>query len=274
MSIKVVSWNVNGVRAVNRKGTLDQLILDQSPDILCLQEIKCNDETASAELVVKFKEQYPYVFYNTSKTKKGYSGVAVLAKMQPKNVTYDLHNHAENDEGRVITFHLDSFVLVNVYTPNSGQDLKRLEYRTTKWDRCFEAYIKELSAKKQTVVVVGDLNVAHQPIDIYNPKHTNYAGYTPQERASFDVILTRCKLVDTFRTLHPTTVKYSYWSNLGRSKDPNNPNMYLTPRQANKGWRIDYVLVSAQASNKVHHADILTEHTGSDHAPVVASMTM
>lgn len=246
-SYTVASWNVNGLRAALRKKTLQGYITESSPTILCLQEIKCDDAVAR-ECLSTFKDTHPFAYFNTSKSKKGYSGTAVLSKVEPSSVLYDLPNHKDNDEGRVITARFDELgcTLVTVYTPNSGQQLERLEYRTGTWDTAFADHIHGLQKRQKMhgVVLCGDLNVARTSLDIYNPKLTKSAGFTEVERERFESILARSKLIDTFRHLHPTTLKYSFWSNFGKTKDPQNADALLTPRQANRGWRIDYVLVT------------------------------
>lgn len=255
--MKAISFNVNGIRAINKRGDLMALIHKENPDVLCLQEIKCSDEICQTELVEMYADIYPYVYFNTSQTRKGYSGTAILSKLKPKSVVYDLVEH-DNDEGRTTTLVFKKFIIVTVYTPNSGAELKRLAYRVDEWDVMFKRYIKGLVTKfpKIPVVVCGDLNCAHKDIDIYNPK-IRAAGFMPQERSNFEDLLNEAELADTFRVKNPSAVKFSYWSNLGRSRVKNN------------GWRIDYFLVSKAHIAKVHHSDILTESLGSDHAPIV-----
>lgn len=267
--MKIVSWNVNGLRAVNKRGDLQKLIEQETPSIVCLQEIKCNDEVA-AEVLAQFKDTYPYIYYSTSTVKKGYSGTAILSTVKPSLVNHglpeDLH---ENHEGRVITCHFEKpymFTLVNVYTPNSGAGtLARLSYRTQEWDTAFNTYIQSLksSSPRCSIIVCGDLNVAHHDIDIHNPKtNKRSAGFTDEERHAFGTLLQTSDLVDVFRFLHPTTVKYSWWSNLSNA------------RERNKGWRIDYFLatkpvLAKMEKEKYFACDILTEFKGSDHAPIV-----
>lgn len=250
-NMKLVSFNVNGLRSITSKGSVfKDLIVQHTPDILCLQEIRCNNDVAT-KLLGEFWNEYPYIYYNTSKTKKGYSGTAILSKEKPVNVTYDLPG-LDNDEGRVITCEFSNGMhLVNVYTPNSGS---RYEYRVDVWDTAFRDYIKNLTPKK--VIVCGDLNVARGSLDIYDDRLTDHAGFTIPERTHFETFLHDCKLVDTFRELHPELCKYSFWSNLGKM------------RMKGKGWRIDYVLVSRSMIQRVKVSDILSDCMGSDHAPV------
>jgi exodeoxyribonuclease-3 len=261
--MKIISFNVNGIRAINRKGKLIELINTENPDIICLQEIKCNDVVCETEIVANYSSQYPYIYYNTSKTRKGYSGTAILSKIKPKSVVYDLVEH-DNDEGRVLTLVFSNCILVTVYTPNSGAELKRLEYRVEEWDIMFKRYIKGLSTRFQTrmpIILCGDLNCAHKDIDIYNPK-IKCAGSMPEERSNFEDIMHDAELIDSFREHHPSTIRYSYWSYLGQSRIKNN------------GWRIDYFLVSKMHTHKITHADILTQALGSDHAPIVLEINV
>jgi exodeoxyribonuclease III len=271
--VKLISWNVNGVRAVNRKGVLESLIMVHKPDVLCLQEIKCDDTVSVNELQEKYAEQYPYVYVNTSKTKKGYSGTTILSNFPFTKVTYDLpsdlYENKEdgadaNREGRVITAWSKEhkFVLVNVYTPNSGDKLQRLRFRVDEWDVNFRKYVKSLQNAKgyTTTVVCGDLNSIHSDIDIHNPK-IKAAGSMPEERANLKILMDECELSDTFRMHHKDTVAYSYWSNMGGA------------RAKNKGWRIDYFLVSKKtAPVRVIESNIITQQMGSDHAPILLEL--
>lgn len=257
--MKLISWNVNGLRSIDKKGDLDAFIASEDPDIIGLQEIRCDDQCA-ATLLKKHKDRYPYIYYNTSKARKGYAGTAVLSKIKPTNVLYDIPESFEpgsaNHEGRVIVCLFPAFVFLTVYTPNSGGELKRHTYRTDTWDHAFKAYIKTLGNK---VIVCGDLNVAKESIDIYNAKgNQKSAGFTTEERNSFSSILSDCELEDTFRALHPQTVQYTYWSNFNNS------------RTNNRGWRIDYFLVKNVPYVK---ADVYDKVMGSDHAPVMLELS-
>jgi exodeoxyribonuclease-3 len=289
--VRISSFNVNGIRAVKHKAkdgskgcafeqnTLCRLSKEQSIDILCLQEIKTTD-TVTADLE-PYQCIYPYIYTNTSKTKRGYSGVAVLSKHKALAVYggFDMFTEDEmggdaspyafSKEGRVLILEFESFWLVNTYTPNSKSELLRLEERLV-WDEYYRDAIRLLEAgsedgtrKGKPVVAVGDLNVAHEEIDLCNPRTNRRSpGFSDEERASFTDILTRAELVDTFRALHPTTVKYSFWNNMGFA------------RARNVGWRIDYVLVSQALRAAVKGADILTEYHGSDHCPVIAEIDL
>ncbi|UII23123.1 exodeoxyribonuclease III [Fulvivirga ligni] len=248
---KIVSWNVNGIRAIIKKEFIEN-VNKMSPDILCLQETKgaVEDVKTALQLMTDYK-----IYVNSSKARKGYSGTAILSKEEPISVVYDLGMEEHDQEGRVITAEYESFFLVNVYTPNSGQGLKRLDYRQT-WDEHFLAHLKKLEEKKP-VILCGDLNVAHQEIDIARPKQ-NYnksAGFTQQEIDGFGRYL-EGGFVDTFRHFYPEEVKYSYW------------NYMFNARANNVGWRIDYFLVSKIMMDQVKAAHIHNEYLGSDHCPV------
>lgn len=246
-----VSWNVNGIRAIIKKGFLD-VVKELKPAILCLQETKA-DEGETLETLAAVKGYYAYA--NSSKARKGYSGTAILSREEPVNVTYDIGIEDLDQEGRVVAAEFDTHFVVTVYTPNSGESLSRLPHRE-RWDSAFEEYILWLR-KRKPVVLCGDLNVAHQAIDLARPKE-NYnksAGYTQKEIDAFTKLLSG-GLVDTFRHFHPTEAKYSYWD-------------YVTfARDKNVGWRIDYFLVDTRIMPAVKEAMIYNEYHGSDHCPV------
>lgn len=221
-------------------------------DVICFQETKASIEDVkdAIQLIPGY-----HGYANSSKARKGYSGTAILSREEPLNVTYDLGFEDHDMEGRVITAEFLTYFLVTVYTPNSGDGLKRLDYRET-WDIAFRDHIVSLK-KRKPVIVCGDLNVAHQPIDIAHPKE-NYnksAGYTQREIDGFQRLLDE-GFVDTFRHFHPHDVKYTYWSNFSNS------------RARNIGWRIDYYLVQQTMLSKVKKAEIYNEYMGSDHCPV------
>lgn len=244
--MKFVSWNVNGLRACAGKGFGDSFkALDA--DFFCLQETKMQ----SGQLDISFPGYESYWNYAE---KKGYSGTAIFTRKHPLNVTYGLGMDEHDKEGRVITMEMPSFYLVTVYTPNSQEGLRRLDYRM-KWEDDFKAFLKSLDAKKP-VVVCGDLNVAHEEIDLKNPKtNRRNAGFTDEERAKMTSLLAD-GFVDTFRALHPDDVTYSWWS------------YRFHAREKNAGWRIDYFLVSERLREKITSASIHTEIFGSDHCPV------
>lgn len=247
---KFVSWNVNGIRATIKKGFYDVFhALDA--DIFCLQETKAQDEQVLEALF----EISHYNIFLTSAEKKGYSGTAIISKENPISVRFGI-NHSDHDsEGRVVTAEYDNFFFVNVYVPNSGSDLKRLGYRA-EWDKEFTAYLNELQ-KLKPIVVTGDFNVAHKPIDLARPKE-NYnktSGYTQVEIDGFNSLL-GIGLVDTYRYLHPDKVQYTFW------------NQRFNARARNAGWRIDYFLVSESLKSKIVEAAIHDNVMGSDHCPV------
>ncbi len=248
--MRLVSWNVNGIRAVMKKGFLASLA-SMETDVLCLQETKAQDE----QVMEALKELEGFHIYCNSAEKKGYSGTAMLTKQEPISVEYDMDIEEHDQEGRVITAEFESFYLVTVYTPNSGSELKRLAYRQ-EWDKDFNDYLKVLEEKKP-VVLCGDLNVAHKDIDLARPKpnYNKSAGYTQQEIDGLDRYITS-GFIDTFREMHPETVKYSWWSYRAGA------------RTKNVGWRIDYFLASPGLRDKLKDADILNEIMGSDHCPV------
>lgn len=246
--MKLISWNVNGLRACLNKGFTD-FFATADADIVCIQETKM--QPGQAEVNFAGYEQ----FWNSAE-KKGYSGTAVFSRIQPLAVSYGMGLPEHDQEGRIITLEYDEFQLVNVYTPNSQRGLSRLEYRL-QWEDDFRAYVGRLDRKKP-VVVCGDLNVAHQEIDIKNPAaNKNNAGFTPQERGKMTELLAS-GLTDSFRYLYPDRRDvYSWWSYMGNA------------RERNVGWRIDYFLVSRQIQNRIREAAIRMEVPGSDHCPVV-----
>lgn len=245
--LKLISWNVNGLRAQVRKGFLEKLeALD--PDILCLQEIKLSEGQLELDLE-NYEEYYNYA------ERKGYSGTAIFTKKKPLSVTYGIGIPEHDQEGRVITMAFESFILVTCYTPNSKRGLERLDYRQV-WEDAFLTYLKKLEEDKP-VVVCGDLNVAHNDIDLANPasNHKN-AGFTDEERAKFNQLLDN-GFIDTFRYFHPDeTEAYTWWSNFANS------------RARNIGWRIDYFLASEALKPRLISAAIHADVMGSDHCPV------
>lgn len=245
--LKLISWNVNGLRACYDKGFADAFRrLDA--DFFCLQETKMQE----GQLDAQFEGYRSYWNYAE---KKGYSGTAVFSHLEPLSVTYGMGIDEHDHEGRVITLELDSFFLITVYTPNSQDGLRRLEYRM-KWEDDFRAYLKKLEEKKP-VIVCGDLNVAHREIDLKNPKtNRKNAGFTDEERAKFTTLLDS-GFTDTFRYFYPEQEGiYSWWS------------YRFKAREKNAGWRIDYFLASASLNDKLKGAAIHTDIFGSDHCPV------
>ena len=246
--MKLISWNVNGLRACMGKGFLDFVAAEQ-PDMLCLQETKMQPGQADVPLEGGYRE------YWNSAEKKGYSGVALFTKTEPQSVTYGLGIEEHDHEGRVITADYGEFYLVTVYTPNSQNELKRLDYRMT-WEDAFREYLVKLDAEKP-VIVCGDMNVAHEEIDLKNPKtNRKNAGFTDEERGKMTELLA-AGFTDTFRHFNPTLEGvYSWWS------------YRFKAREKNAGWRIDYFIVSKALESKLDGAKIHTEILGSDHCPV------
>jgi len=245
--MKIISWNVNGIRAVLKKGFSD-FVHKTKPDILCLQETK-----AHPDQVDKMLDNYEHHYWNSA-DKKGYSGTAVFSKIKPLKVVYGGGLDEGETEGRVIMLEYDDFYLVNVYTPNSQRGLTRLTYRQ-KWDRAFLKYLKELE-KEKPVVLCGDLNVAHKEIDLARPKNNKKnAGFTEEERKGMDNYV-KAGFVDTFRMFTEKGGHYSWWSYMFNS------------RAKDVGWRIDYFIVSGKLKSKVENSRILKMVMGSDHAPV------
>ena len=255
--MKIISWNVNGIRAVVKKDFFET-VQDLNPDVLCLQETKAQvDETekALADLTNDFN------LTANAAEQKGYSGTAILSKDPFLSTSTGIGKSAHDQEGRVICTEFEHFYLVNVYVPNSGQKLVRLDYRET-WDNDFLAYLKDLE-KTKPVIVCGDMNVAHQPIDLKNDK-SNYnktAGYTQKEIDGMTRYLEN-GFVDTFRHFHPEEVAYTYWS------------YRFSARKKNIGWRLDYFLISESMVDKVEKIEILSEIMGSDHCPVALTLDL
>lgn len=244
--MKLISWNVNGLRACVGK-EFEQQFKDLDADFFCLQETKMQ----AGQLDISF---LGYESYWNYADKKGYSGTAIFTKHKPLSVTYGINIDEHDHEGRVITLEMEDFYLVTVYTPNSQDGLRRLEYRM-KWEDDFQAYLHKLDEKKP-VIVCGDMNVAHQEIDLKNPKtNRKNAGFTDEEREKMTQLLSN-GFIDTFRTLYPEQVTYSWWSYRFRA------------REKNTGWRIDYFLISERLKDRLEDAKIHTEIMGSDHCPV------
>lgn len=256
MSIKLVSWNVNGIRAIINKGFLDS-IKDLSADIICLQETKANQTQVDPQLK---QMGYIHEFWNSAE-KKGYSGTAIFSKIQPLSVTYGLGIEQHDNEGRVITIELEDFYLITVYTPNSKRELERLDYRYENWDKDFLNFVLKLEEKKP-VIFCGDLNAAHKEIDVKNDNSNKTtktkpgsAGFTDKEREGIDNII-KAGYIDSFRKFYPQEEKFTWWSYMGQA------------RAKNVGWRIDYFFVSEKLNNKLKTAQIHDNIMGSDHCPV------
>ena len=244
---KLISWNVNGLRACMGKGFME-FFEQADADIFCLQEIKLQEGQ------IDWKKEGYYAYWNYAE-KKGYSGTAIFTKKKPLSVKYGLGIEEHDHEGRVITLEFEDEYVITVYTPNSQEELRRLDYRM-KWDDDFRAYLKKLEEKKP-VIVCGDLNVAHKEIDLKNPKtNRKNAGFTDEERAKFTTLL-ESGFTDTFRYFYPEQEGiYSWWS------------YRFKAREKNAGWRIDYFVVSDRIADKLQSAEIHNEVFGSDHCPV------
>lgn len=244
--MKFISWNVNGLRACVKKD-FEASFHHLDADFFCLQETKMQ----AGQLDLQFEGYQSYWNYAD---KKGYSGTAIYTKHKPLNVTYGLGIDEHDHEGRVITLEMEDFFLITVYVPNSQDELRRLDYRM-QWEDDFRAYVKQLDAIKP-VIICGDLNVAHEEIDLKNPKtNRRNAGFTDEEREKMTILLNN-GFVDTFRHLYPEQVTYSWWSYRFRA------------REKNAGWRIDYFLISERLKERLVDAKIHTEILGSDHCPV------
>lgn len=281
VKMRIVSFNVNGVRSMVGKvktgeklGTkennvINSLITEYTPDILCFQEIK----TQSEKDLECFRTHYKNIYTTFATTKKGYSGVALMTNILPDWVEFGFERYAEevigeylkyewSMEGRIIVAMFETYCVVTVYTPNSQAKLARLDERIL-WEQVLRLYLMELEREFSVpIILCGDLNCAFQEIDIHNPKgNAKSAGFSKQERDEFNLIL-EAGFVDSFRHKYPDTVKYTYWSNFRQA------------RQRNMGWRIDYLLVSEYAKDKIIEADCLTEFYGSDHCPVLLSIDL
>ena len=264
--MKIYSWNVNGIRAVVNKGLLQAFMAEHQPDVLCLNETKAQQGQAVVDLG-------GYYEYWNSAQKAGYSGTAIFSKVEPLQAQYgfpeaivEQYDLASDDygdpnsEGRMVSVEFEQFWVVSVYTPNSKEDLSRLPLRYDKWDPAFLAYIKELE-KAKPVIFCGDLNVAHEDIDLANPKpNRGKHGFTDEERERFGDFIT-AGFIDTFRTLHPEqTGAYSWWSHFAQA------------RARNVGWRIDYIVISGVLKDKLIEAHIHPLVLGSDHCPVSVTL--
>jgi len=259
--MKIVSWNVNGIRAVHKKGHFMPMLKALKPDILCLQETKAQEDESPLDLP-------DYEEFWSSAKKKGYSGTAIFTKQTPENVLFGIPKDIcqkygladdgygdPNEEGRVIAADIGDFYVVSVYTPNSKEDLSRLALRHTQWDPAFLAYMQRLEEEKP-VIFCGDLNVAHTPLDLAHPKaNEGKHGYTKEEREGIDQVI-EAGFIDTFRLFNTRPEQYTWWSH------------WQNARERNVGWRIDYIFSSSALKSYLKHAEILSEVMGSDHCPV------
>lgn len=245
--MKLISWNVNGLRAVLKKG-FEDFFYNADADIFCIQETKMQEGQIENFSLKGYKE------YWNSAVKKGYSGTAIFTKINPINVTYGIGIEEHDQEGRVITLEFENFYLVNIYVPNSKRDLERLDYRMI-WEDEIRKYLTNLN-KKKSVIMCGDLNVAHQEIDLKNPKtNRRNAGFTDEEREKMTELL-QANFTDTYRYIYPEKIGYTWWSYMGNA------------REKDIGWRIDYFIVSNDIKEKIKDAYIYSNIYGSDHCPV------
>lgn len=251
--MKIISWNVNGIRSVLNKNLWYSFIYEQDPDIICLQETKAEKKQVQFENT--FSDIYKHSFWSTPEYKKGYSGTAIFSKTKPLSI--DTPDPLK--EGRIVLFEFEKFYLINVYVPNSKSDLSRLNYRVNEWDVYLKHYILRLE-KVKSVIVCGDFNsISQRTVDIHNEKINNVPGATLCEIESFNKYLEF--LLDTFRLKYPTKIKYSWWSYMGQA------------RKNNKGWRLDYFLATHNLLEYIEDSDILDQIPGSDHAPCMLLLT-
>ena len=262
--IKIIMWNVAGLRAFLQNKDIDKLIKEENPDIICFNETKMDEELIEKlNLKKMFQEKYNFNSYWYCCTeKKGYSGTAILTKYKPLSVSYGMNIPKHDKEGRLITIEYDKFYLIDCYVPNAGEGLKRLDYRINEWDKDFFAFINKLKEKKD-VILTGDLNVARENIDIFEPKgREKLPGFTQVEKESFNKFL-KTGFIDNFRKLHPNEKKFSFFSKRAKGN-----------REGNKGWRLDYFITNKDAKNiTVKNCDILDKdkYTASDHLPILLS---
>lgn len=264
MKWKIIAWNVNGLRAVSKKEDLNAFLDKYKPHIFCMSETKLSCPFIDVENNLKEKVKgYKYRYWSPCLIKNGYSGTAIWTKKKPLKVSYGINNSELDNEGRVITLEFENFFVVHVYTPNSGRGLVRLNYRIKKWDVAYRNFIKNLQ-KSKPVIACGDFNVAHQEIDLANPKsNKKNSGFTKEERDSFSKLLKSCSLIDTFRYLKPDEKDiYSFWTYMANA------------RAKNKGWRIDYFLLNESKKSWLKKSEIITDQMGSDHAPIYLELSI
>ena len=253
--MKIISWNVNGLRAIHKKGQFNS-VFEFDPDIICLQETKAHPEQLSEE--VRSPAGY-FSYFDHSKVKKGYSGVAIFSKIKPEKVEYGIGISKFDDEGRTLVAYYKDFVLLNVYFPNGGVGQNRLDFKMEYYDEFLE-FIDKLKKEDKKIVFCGDVNTAHEEIDLFHPKeNAKHTGFLPMERKWIDKVIEHGYL-DTFRTLHPDKIQYSWW------------DMKTFARDRGIGWRIDYFFVSENLKNNIKKAEILDNIFGSDHCPILLEL--
>jgi len=258
---KIIHWNIAGLKQLLNKKELDELIKNEKPDFVCFNETKIDNEfIKSMKLNDTFRDKYKFnSYWNCSVEKKGYSGTGILTSLEPISVSYGINVNKHDKEGRVLTLEFDKFYLISCYTPNAGEGLKRVDYRVKEWDKDFFEYINSLKSKKD-IILCGDLNVAREDIDIFDPKgKEKLAGFSKQEKESFNKFL-EMGYVDTFRELHKDDKKYSFFSRRTKGKE------------SNKGWRLDYFVINKDPKNiVVKDSDMIDKdkYNASDHIPLV-----
>lgn len=262
--VKIITWNVNGLKSLLHDYEDDvKKLLKINADIIGMSETKMSVDIKTLTMVETMFGDYVYKYFNNSKTKKGYSGTAIFTKTKPLDVIYGMNrmNDELNNEGRMITLEYEKYYVIQVYTPNSGEELKRLPFRVSKWDKYFWKFIKKLQVKKP-VIIMGDLNVARTELDIHDPKsNIHSAGFTIKERESFEKQIKKRNVVDVFRHLYPTKVQYTYFSYFHNS------------RNKNKGWRLDYFMVSKTLIDSITTYKRLDLY-GSDHLPIMIKLNL
>ena len=246
--MKIISWNVNGLRNAIKHDYISGIIKKYNPDIICCSETKLSGN-------IEIINNYPYKYINNSQVIYGYAGTAIFSKIKPKH-KFDWAEKLDND-GRLLGLEFNDYIIVNIYVPNAGETLQNLHWKIYTWFPKFINIIKKLQQTKP-VIICGDFNVANNPIDLKNPaQNTEHAGYILQERRVFNKLLTECKLIDTYRYLYPNKIEYPYFS-------------YRThARERNAGWRIDYFLCDEKLKNKIQDSIILSDVEGSDHVPII-----
>ena len=255
--LKFIHWNINGLRPLLKTKELDTLIKEENPDFICFNEIKIDEETIE-KMSYKSLFNDTYKSYWSTAEKKGYAGTAIFTKYEPEKVIYGLNIKKHDNEGRVITLEYDKFFLIACYTPNAGEGLKRLDYRIDEWDKDFFEFIKKLN-KEKDIILCGDLNVAYEDIDIYEPKgHERSPGFTKKEKDSFKKFLSM-GFIDTFRNKFPEEQKFSFFTKRGKDM-----------KKDNKGWRLDYFVVNDKANFKVEDSNMIDKfkYNSSDHIPI------
>jgi len=253
--MKLLSWNVNGLRAVHKKGAFDA-IFQTDPDIICLQETKAHPDQLPDE--VRSPAGYN-AYFDHSKVKKGYSGVAIFSKIKPEKIEYGIGIPKFDEEGRTLVAYYKDFVLLNIYFPNGGGSEERLAFKMEYYDE-FLKFIDKLKKKGKEIIFCGDVNTAHQEIDLFHPKENEkYTGFLPMERKWIDKLISH-GYIDTFRNFHPEKIQYSWW------------DMKTFARDRNIGWRIDYFFVSETLKEKIKKAEILDNIMGSDHCPILLEL--